>query len=755
MGNFRTAQNTFLGGILGENAYGRTDTDAYKGGAAVLDNCIPTMSGSLTKTPPTTLTYPKDLLEDANYTGQFTLVCSFEDINLGTLYFVTARRVAQNPTTLAWSDPFIISGTTGTHYAVGYYYPIVAAEYNMPNAYIQFTTPSIREVLPITVGDITFLFCDNYPPHILVKAQDGGYYVAPWDRLVGSTGLAQNAGIAGITQTWAMYPYMAASADGSKLKLLSSKTILEGKTVSGIGLFKKSSIYYAGRYVKINNGANTSVFLVKSKLSDTQLSVEYILGSMVDNNISDDYAFSYYGANIFPTSACLFQGRLVLSGFGMASGYDLSSLPTPKVFFSRSGNLFTFMQDRLLQSTTRALDASNGNVFLYGDLKDDWPVVLSIASNEYAFTSFVQSGTSGVFVGTSGGLFSVSGNDGGPITPTSFTLQKVSEVYCAPVYPAFIDGSLFFAGSDGELLFTRYSEEGGGNSIAYATALFRPFKSILAMCYDETLDALCISGSIGGLSYRPIAIVAFSKIGNSLSWSLYHSQDLTKTPEEVDLDSFRTIYAIPRNGRYLYSYLKGNHPTGGATGLVRMSTTVYQNANADIVQSAEANWGVINVPFYNGRTVHVYRRNVSGVGGNATVVYTHLHTGTVSGNQILVPSLQPDEFTYNLAVGLPTSQNFESLPIVDGGNVGSADMARKRIDRVFLRVRNATQDVKIGTVDGGMAPLFGNEKPSPYSGVVEVSLLSGQGDDAKVRIENNGPYAFELLSMVTRGVTFD
>ena len=736
MGNFRTAQNTFLGGILGESALGRTDTEVYKGGATVLDNCIPSMSGSLKRLPHNMLTYPKALLEDATYTGKFSVFGMFQGY-----YLVTSPRVSPDPVTGATNGIFLID-TSGNHYTVVPLYPTAPALGRMANHFMIGTAPNLAKVMQLTMGDVAFFFGETFPPHVLVRAASGVHYIAPWDAIAGTGGLAELTGLLGVTQTWAMYPYQPNSTDGSNLKLLSSKTILEGKTRSGGALFTGSADTYLGRYVKVNNGANTSVFFVTEKISNTQLKVVHQLGTMVDNNISDDYAFSYYGPKVFPTTACFFQGRLVYSG----------ATSTPQVFFSRSGNFFTFMQDRLLQSIDRASDKTNGNVFLFGGRGDDWPVALGIATNDYASTRFVQSGNKGVFVGTSGGLYIAGGNNGAPISPTSFTLNKISEVACNTAYPAFIDGSLFFAGTDGEILYTRYSDEGGGDSVAYATALYRPFRNVTAMCYDEDVDALFVTGTQNSSDRAEIGVMSFSKINNSLTWSLYRSE-LSVNDSDVDVfDLFRRVTSIPRNGRKFFGSVRGNG-SGGDVGLFRMFGSLYTNVNADFMQfvSAEAG-GKLSVPFYNNRLVNVYTSLSSGIGTD-TIRYTLVYSGTVSGNQLLEPTIFEDGFGYYVA--LPSEQIFESVPIVEGGDKGSADMARKRIDRVFLRVRNATPDVMIGTTEGGMAPLFGNEKTSPYTGIVEVSLLAGQGDDAKVRIVNRGPYSFELLSMVTRGVTFD
>lgn len=749
MGNFRTAQNTFLGGILDESALGRTETDAYKGGASVLDNCIPSMSGSLKRMPPMTLTYPQAMLSInvggvQTYTEGMTLFGFFQG-----RYLVSRRLVTPDYANGIYSHLFSVA-PNGTYANITYLYPTAGSLGRMLNQFISSNTPDLRNTIQITLGDVSIFFSEEFPPHVLVKSASGVLYLGPWDAVCGTGGIAELTGLAGATQTWAMYPYMDPSTDGSNLTPCSSRTILEGKTRNGSALFTRAAAYYTGRYVKINNGANTSVFFVTGKISDTQLSVTYILGTVVDDTAYDDYAFSYYGARIYPTSACFFQGRLVFGGFGMQGGYDTSIIQTPKIFASRSGNIFTFMQDRLLQSIDRATDKTNGNVFLFGDRTDEWAVVAGIATADYESTSFVQSGTNNIFVGTTGGLFSITGNQGGALTPTSISLNKISEVRCEPVYPAFIDGSLFFAGTDGELLFTRYSDEQGGNVISYATALCRQFKRITALCYDEDVDALFVSGIQPADDRRYIGVVSFSRTSNTISWSLYNPQLIGDTEANT---LFRSVYYIPRNGRSIYISVKGNSTAGEATGLAKNLGTLYSNINADFLFTALKDYesNTIQVPFFEGQSVKVYKKFVSGDTVN-TITFEYVGTYFVSGGVITVPDMYLE---IEATVALASEQIFESLPLVDGGNVGSADMARKRIDRVFLRVRNATPDIMIGTTDGGLAPLFGNEKVSPYSGIVEVSLLGGQSDDVRVRIENRGPYSFELISMVARGITFD
>jgi hypothetical protein len=475
-------------------------------------------------------------------------------------------------------------------------------------------------------------------------------------------------------------------------------------------------------------------------------------GSTASDNWKESAWSNYRG---WPRTLCGFEQRLYFGG---------SRHETGKIWGSLVGNIFHFMEERLVQDDGAASGSSGLNYF--GDSSTADPF------------SFVPAGINGnpiqwitpsnvLEIGTLAEEYTATGGDN-ILSSSSLKVQKQTSVGSEPIQPVRIGNATIFVARGGkevrQFIFndrngsyqagslSRLNTEivNNGYDSTSDTSSYFNYK-IVRMSYQESLKTLWFVNSD-----RKLIGLTIEETTATIAW---HRHSLGGTGVEVE-----GITTVPNvNGTHIDLYTCVSRTIDGSTVyyLEKMGP-FFRHAQLDNTSSSEG-----DQPYFSDSCIKKTpsTTTVSGLShleGETVKVLVGANTHadkTVASGEIELDST-PDGST-PVYIGLEYTPKIITLPLATGPSFGTALGQLSRVDRIMLRVYKAMGG-KYGPDEDNLEEI--KFRDAALTGSPEIELFTGDkylyiGDtpstDSKIVITQNEPLPMTILALVYRGVTYE
>jgi hypothetical protein len=330
----------------------------------------------------------------------------------------------------------------------------------------------------------------------------------------------------------------------------------------------------------------------------------------------------------------------------------------------------------------------------------------------------------GLLALTTGGEFSVRGGNDRAITPTNILVRDQSSLGCNPVSPVRVGREIYFiqrAGSKVRAISPNMYDDNQYVAPDMATlAEHITTSGVQSMAYAAEPDALLYCACNDG----HIATLSCDRDQDVFAWARQITQGTFEDVEAVPTSNGASVFVITArtiNGvttRYVEKFESGLHTDSAITGISSSGATVWGGAN-----------------HLAGMTV---RAKGDGVYLGEFVVN--------SSGQITLP-----RSAKQVEIGLDYQTTIITLTPEFMGQEGSSHGAQLSISEVHVRLLNTTgcqinmQEVPFRNL--GIAVL---DKPPPvFTGIKKAGNLGWAFGAAQTLIQQNLPYDFQLLSVIT------
>ncbi len=483
--------------------------------------------------------------------------------------------------------------------------------------------------------------------------------------------------------------------------------------------------------------------------------VNFPAGLDTPANASDNWQESAWSTEQgFPRAVVFHEQRLFFAG---------TRRRPSDVWGSNVGNIFNFMARRLEQDTaapTAFGQTHQGlNFALFGDVSVTDPFGFTISSKQTNIIQWLES-QNVLLLGSLGAEYTITGGDSILSNESTF-VTKQTDYGSNNTEAVSIGVSTLFVSRDGRRVRSfKFNRDNGSYvsvnlNILADHMVFRGFDGqasstlknveIKEMHYQPSRDCLwCVTSN-----FEVIALT-LSRESSVQAWHYHKTRDG---------DKFRSLSIIPsENGSYdeVWAVVERSINGGTKRYLEKMADdfehTFLDNSSTEDDDKAWYSDSSVKYTFPASSTVisglsHLEGETVNVIAGNN--VYKGL---TVSGAQVTLPASQ--DAGKVAIVGLPYKAKLKTLDIEAGGDFGSSQGARQRIDRIAARLYRS---------QGGT---YGNDNqatlyPLEYSDnevVTEIRRLDFEitpNMDNQVVFEHDDPTPFNIVSLTYRGVSFD
>ncbi len=418
-----------------------------------------------------------------------------------------------------------------------------------------------------------------------------------------------------------------------------------------------------------------------------------------------------------PATVALHEQRLIFAN---------TTTQPRTIFFSKSGDFTNF--------TPGTADASS--------------LTFTLASDSANEIRYLQPGRF-LQVGTSGGEFTVTSTNEGPLTPTTTQILKQGTYGSAKIQPITIGNATLFVqrakrkirefvfdlSSDSYqapdlTLLAEHITEGGIKELAYQQ---EP---------DNILWACLSDGKLVGLTYR--------REEGVIAW---HSHLLGGTSSNGSYGSVESVACIPGdlNEDDLYMVVERTINSGTKRYVEYLSAYDFGTASADaffvdsgLTYSGSSANTISGLTHLEGQTVAI---NANGA--------AHANKTVSSG------AISLDVSVTKAHVGLPYTSTLQTMRIDAGGAQGTSQGKIKRIHDMTARFFR-TVGAKIGTSESELDQIFFRSASDQmgqaldlFDGDKDIEFRGGYETDGHIVIQQDQPLPMSVIGLFPRLITFD
>lgn len=774
MPRFINIQDNFSSGELGPFIKSRLNLDVYKNGVDQAYNFLPMKEGPIVRRPGST------------YLGQITHLTGLYDSpaiasqTVQDVHFIPYQESSTNAYIVA-----IVKLQTRTviqfySYTGQYFSPLVTSYPTDWELAASSWIPSLGTLIPTDLdihkfqyaqyGNLLFLTHEsgNIAPIVIAIFNNSGTYKVAvnymYDFVYGGTYAAITGNLAEITSSTTKYPlnnlaplikvpYSPVNSNqititANEIVPTTSYTLTASQPIFSQGMI--------GSLVKLTRGSTTTTYKITGYTSTSVLQAtrtNYTYGSY-DPTATKLWEFqAWNSAWGHPRCVTFFEQRMVMA--------STSKYPDT-LWFSNTGNIFLFMQNKLAQD----LASDSSGVNYYGSKTASDPFDLGIASDTVNKIQWLNSGRS-LYAGTIGAEYVIKSGQSG-LAYNSFSIAPETEVGSSYVKPIRIDNSVVYVHKNGHNIHQlTYSEANGSNVSKDLTLQFGKWEfdyssypsnlkvEQLALNKDRScIFALFRNNDTSNSFIKSILLDQTAAVLGASTIVLSGDKDVKSLICLPNADTLKDnlVMLVKRtyNGTTYFS-VEELHDDFDKTTL-----TNYENATDISVQTAYAPVLLDCARIYAGVSVgtinHPVLKNVNA--GLSALINGILYEGLssdASGNITL-----PVSGTV-IIVGLPFTSRIKTLaPNLGGFGNNDGRMSRKRIDKIFVEYRN-TKHLMVGTSLTNLLSLeidtdYANNV-NLYSGNKSKAIMNSSEENGQVIISTDKPYPVTILQVGIRGMT--
>jgi hypothetical protein len=402
---YNSIYNKFSSGELSQYLKGRTDLEEYYSGVDEMTNFIPLKQGGAYFRPGTSRVSIDITTDDFNNrifkfnpTDGFSYIVFVSPGNNLTISRIEAGGLTSCTITkpnYIWNRYIDFTNINGVF---------------DPNANGALTTSIFDSLTFTSYGDI-FVITDGTGTLAPIVGKRTGNTAFLIESIFYPTVLNPNTNVLWL-DTSAKYPIRVAFKDTNidpEIRMKPSGTsgniTIQSQNSAGtaINYFTGDPI---GMYIKITQGTNTGVAIVRSKVSDSTVNAQIFNINFASTTASDNWEVSAWTSiDGYPKTACFFQGRLYFGG---------NTTFPDTIWASLVGNIYHFMSKRFVQDATA--DTTKFNYF--GSIKETDPFNFTIAATSANSIQWMYPSQT-LIVGTTGNEFSINGGQDGILSITN------------------------------------------------------------------------------------------------------------------------------------------------------------------------------------------------------------------------------------------------------------------------------------------------------------------------------------------------
>jgi len=456
----------------------------------------------------------------------------------------------------------------------------------------------------------------------------------------------------------------------------------------------------------------------------------------------------------FPRAVVFHEQRLIFGG---------TKNRPDSIWASNVGNLFNFMARRLEQDTaspTPSTSTLSGQSFaLSGDISATDPVGFTIASKQANIIQWMES-QNVLLVGTIGAEYTVTGGDS-IISNESIFVKKQTDYGSNNVQAISVGNSILFSSRDGRRIRNFKFNRDNGSYLSLNLNLlaehivFRGFDGAASstlkgvefreMHYQPSRDTVwCIT------SNDEVVALTFSKESQIAAWQYHKTRDG---------DKFQSLAVAPSaTGRYDEVWASVERSVNGST--VRYLEKMGDDFEHDVLNNTSSNdddtaWYVdsaVKVVLGSSTNIVTGLSHLEGESVDALAGNTVEKGLTVAGGQVTLGSTYPAGTV--VVVGLRYKSRLRTLDIEAGGDFGTSQGNRQRIDEVRMRLYKS-QGGSYGNPEQTSLFDFEYDDNEIVTEIRRLKFNITPNMDNQVLVEHDDPVPFNILSMTYRGVSYD
>lgn len=479
---------------------------------------------------------------------------------------------------------------------------------------------------------------------------------------------------------------------------------------------------------------------------------------------SDDWKESAWSDEQgFPRACVFFESSLYMGG---------TKKKPDTIWKSGTANLVNFMETRLEQETAAptggGVTTSGFGMILFGDLKATDPAPFDISSKQANIIQWLEA-TNTLQAGTIGSEYTLNGGDT-ILSNTSVFIKKQTDYGSNNVQSISIGNSVLFVSRDGRRVRDfKFNRDNGSYLSINISALA---DHMVFRGFDGAASSTLKGFEFSELHHQPsrdtvwflttnneLIALTVSRESQVAAWS-YH---FTRSG-----DTIRSIAVAPSpNGDYDRLYMIVERDIDGTT--EQFLEFIGDDFEHDVLNNTSSSDD--DTAFYSDSAVKIVQGSTSttvtlpnNVGSPASSSNLEGETVnvlagdvvekglTVSSGQVTMSQAVPAGTV--VVVGLPYASKLRTLDIEAGGDFGQSQGARKRIDRIALRLyrsqggtyRNANQATSYDI------EYSGNDV---FTGIKRLDFQISPDMENQVVIEHDDPVPFNAVAMTYRGVSYD
>lgn len=541
----------------------------------------------------------------------------------------------------------------------------------------------------------------------------------------------------------------------------------EDASANPVSLFKGDVV---GMWVKLTHISTsaTGVGLIVSKNSDTSVQVAVTV-AFGGTGTSTFFELSMWTPSFgYPRCGTFFEQRLVCGG---------SPTFPDTIWFSMTGNIYLFMQRKLVQDATN--DTSGYN--FYGPAKVTDPFNFIPAASSSNSIQWLHSADS-LIVGTTKNEYSISGGIDNPLSLSYIFVKNISSYGSSRVQPIKAGSSIIFVSKDGRRVYeipknlqqydsalelSSLSEGIIDKAMDLNGGAYRTESKVRRLVWHDSENILWVFCDDPQTPRSSVLTFTYDKTSKTVAWAKQNFGNarfysLCALPDSTKGDSTRMYFWLRRSGatfcslevlssKNLEDKLILHSDTLLGANSTFMDATTYQ-ANAAGNTTIGINSLVLQV-CPGGSTYRVFAE-VSGV-----VTYLGEFVDGANGfaGQLTIPALS----TYpscNLIIGLKYVGKIKTMPLEAGAQFGVAQGSLRRTHEISLFVDRSLKGSYSASKSNNQYDLvqdnLGAGISNLYTGEVRLSN-DGSPDDSQIIIVQDQPFPLVVLWILQKGYTYD
>lgn len=512
--------------------------------------------------------------------------------------------------------------------------------------------------------------------------------------------------------------------------------------------------------IDFTDAGDRGIRLQAYEMSDINVTVEVELPAAFINatGATDDWQESAWsGEQGFPRSVAFHEQRLFFGG---------TFKQPDTIWGSQVGNIFNFMARRLDQDTTTPTTNTttpaprSGQPFvLSGDVLPTDPVGFTIASKQANIIQWLES-QNALLVGSLGSEYTITGGDS-IISNEAIFVKKQTDYGSNNVEAVSVGNSTLFVSRDGRRVRNFKFNRDNGSYISLNLNLLA--EHIVFRGFDGAASSTLKNVEFVEMHYQPsrdtvwcltsndeLVALTLSREANITAWH-YHS---TRSGDKI-----KSLAVIPSsNGTYDELWVIAERSINGST--VRYLEKMGDDFEHDVLNNTSSDDD--DTPWYSDSALKVTLGSMT----NIVTGLSHLEGETVdalagdtidkglvvAGGQITLSSSYPAGTV--VVVGLRYLSRLRTLDVEAGGDFGTSQGARQRVDQLRVRLYKS-QGGSYGNAN--QTTLFDLEYED-NNVVTEIRRLDFEISpdmDNQILIEHDDPVPFNIVNIVHRGVSYD